>query len=589
MPAQKKEPKHLLRARQAEEAYLEQLRQCHGDFGWLEMEQFVAGLQRAREQAYHRLLYNLQIEQLINQAVLPGMRPHPAELIALIDNDGGMLEFSDQVCNHYLNDALARHYRDFWTARLSESRDSLLDYLIELSDSSEGFLFLEQWAALGHPLHPLAKAKIDLDLEDVVGYSPEFQARIDLPLLALHRSVAHVETGINVQDYPEWFAAHFPGPMNSWRSSIGSQQINPDNYFPVPVHPWQLRHRVGRLFQHEFSNKSIMATDSFLPGCAPLTSFRTLSSGNEKLQPDIKLPMDALLTSVRRTVSPRTCQMSPRISSMLKEVLSGDSGFSGAISLQTDDQAVHFLDDAGHGREKHLNSIYRQNISNFRKPGECLIPCFALLNDLSFGSLSLLEELIERQTGGLRAEHGRQFFKTYVYTLLPGLLRLYLVYGVAYEAHHQNVLLVVDESAAIRRFILRDLGGPRIHRPTIEKLGLGLKLHPDRLTVTETMEPLRIKFVSSVMFLHFGQLVAGIAGKTGGSRELLWYEVFRCTKSVLEELRPEVDGEVFRTEYRVLLQDQWCKKALVRINLGGSREDLSTPVPNPLVEFSGSE
>ena len=597
----------LERASRLERAWISDLRQCLVGGGSFDSGDFLDELPAARERAVERLMCSLYLEgivespgfewhrrenlsELIRSSGAPG---HPAALIAWVAAQSGLvsgeewLAFSARVANHYINDALATGYRKSWSRNLKSAaagrwQDSFLDYLAGLAESGEELLFQEQWAAIGHPFHPLAKAKVDLKPAEVLAYAPDFRSQVRLQWLALHKDRAQVELCEGIDDYPDWVSGLFPLLMHRWRTELSAQGCEPEAFVPLPAHPWQIANRIRERFSGLIANQSLVLLGNATSRYSPLMSFRTLSSASDPRQPDIKLPIDILLTSVHRTISPRTCQMSPRIGALLRKLFETVPALSAHLRLQPEICGVHYQAARGAEAEKQLAAVFRQPLAAVRRPGECFVPCAALLAEAPFGGKPLIVELIERCCGAVSREGVRRFFADYLQRLLPGLLRLYLVYGIALEAHHQNTVLVLDRGHRINGFLLRDLGGIRLHWPSVKSAGLFLQLHDDRLTVCDDREPVRHKFVAALLFFHIGQLVAHLQRTTGTPSELLWRELLIALKWCLDELKPEVPSELWAEERRELLEKDWQAKALMRMNLDSGLADPYISVRNPL-------
>ncbi len=600
----------LERASRLERAWISGLRQCLVGGGLFGIGDFLDELPGARERAVERLMYSLYLEgivgspgfqwyrreklgDLIRSSGAPG---HPAALIAWVAAQSGLvgrrewMAFGARVANHYINDALATGYRKSWSRILQSAtagrwQNSFLGYLAGLAESGEELLFQEQWAAIGHPFHPLAKAKVDLKPAEVLDYAPDFRNRVGLQWLALHKDRAQVELCEGIDDYSDWVSDLYPQVMHRWRTELRAQGCEPEAFVPLPAHPWQIANRIRKRFAGLIADQRIVLLGNAISSYSPLMSFRTLSSASDPRQPDIKLPIDILLTSVHRTISPRTCEMSPRIGAMLRQLFETVPALSAHLRLQPEICGVHYQDARGAQAEKQLAAVFRQPLAAVRRPGEYFVPCAALLADSPFGGKPLILELIERRCGAVSQEGVRRFFADYVQRLLPGLLRLYLVYGIALEAHHQNTLLVLDRGHRINGFVLRDLGGIRLHWPSVKSAGLFLQLHEDRLTVCHDREPVRHKFVAAVMFFHLGQLVAHLQRTTGTPSELMWRELLIGLKSSLNELKPEVPAELWAEERQAFLENDWQAKPLMRMNLDAGLADPYIPVGNPLQDL----
>lgn len=81
--------------------------------------------------------------------------------------------------------------------------------------------------------------------------------------------------------------------------------------------------------------------------------------------------------------------------------------------------------------------------------------------------------------------------------------------GVGFEAHAQNVLLRFSSTTGeILGFIVRDLGGLRIHPPTLSKsTGADFAFLPNHCIVTKSIEDVYRKFYHTLVHNHFQRLI----------------------------------------------------------------------------------
>lgn len=89
--------------------------------------------------------------------------------------------------------------------------------------------------------------------------------------------------------------------------------------------------------------------------------------------------------------------------------------------------------------------------------------------------------------------------------LLPPLIRN----GVSFEAHAQNVLARFDVATGEPLgFVVRDLGGLRIHPDTLRKsTGVDFQFLPGHCVVTETLEETYPKFYHTFVHNHIQRLI----------------------------------------------------------------------------------
>ena len=89
--------------------------------------------------------------------------------------------------------------------------------------------------------------------------------------------------------------------------------------------------------------------------------------------------------------------------------------------------------------------------------------------------------------------------------LIPALIQN----GVAFEAHAQNVLARFDiATKELRGFVIRDLGGLRIHPPTLrESTGVDFQFLPGHCVATKTLEEIFPKFYHTFVHNHIQRLI----------------------------------------------------------------------------------
>lgn len=137
----------------------------------------------------------------------------PSELLTLLNNgletsaDAQVLRrLNEELDDSFANDTLCLAFHERWTLQLHESmnpahRDNLLSWLKDDASVANPTSLLEQWGTLGHPWHPNYKTKLGLSTDQVIDFSPEFEARFPVILCALHRQFAHVESLAGTADY----------------------------------------------------------------------------------------------------------------------------------------------------------------------------------------------------------------------------------------------------------------------------------------------------------------------------------------------------------------------------------------------------
>lgn len=518
---------------------------------------------------------------------------YPSELLQLLRDQlapspvaEAFTRLAAELDDSFANDTLCLAYHHCWNQQLLQQtarqpRHNLLAWLQAGFVQGNPSVWLEQWGTLGHPWHPNYKTKLGLSTAQVVSLSPEFEARVAIRLCALHRGCGHVET-LAGEDYWPWWQGHFPLAAEQLRAELTQRGLLAQDYLPLPVHPWQISEALPRLFAAEIAEQRLLLTDIVVCQGHPSMSFRTVLPDGSLVAPMVKLPVALRLTSVQRTVSPRSARMGPRVSRLLLGILAQEPELAQILSVLPERVGLHFspqpVDDE---RSRHLAVLYRDNPQSLLQPGELAVPVGSLFAHDGLGQ-PLLRHWVALAQQGDDAQALLGFFADYAAIAVPGLLGMYLLYGVAFEAHQQNSFMVMDAKGQPSRLLLRDFGDIRIHRQTLQAHGLNLELHDPLMTLLDDAEAVRDKLLHTSFMCHLGELVLLCARHWRVSEQPLWAVLARQVSDCFEALRGRVAADRWQAERCALLEHDWPAKAFIRMRLADSHVDIVGRLSNPL-------
>jgi len=518
----------------------------------------------------------------------------PSELMTLLNNalepsaNGHVLSrLNEELDDSFINDTLCLAFHAQWTLRLQTSmeaanNDNLLSWLKDDPSLHDPTLLLEQWGTLSHPWHPNYKTKLGLDTHQVISFSPEFEARFPVMLCALHRQYSHVELLPGTADYWEWWQGHFPQAAKSLMAELASLGLEASEYLPLPAHPWQACKELPHIFSNEIGERLLILTDIVAFTAHPTMSFRTVLPEGRRDAPMVKLPVSLRLTSVQRTVSPRSVRMGPRISQLIKTILGREPELHKILDIVPERIGLHFTpQSADDERSRHLAVLYRDNPLSQLQPGEMAIPVGSLFA-LDQHRQPLLRQWVRLSQGKDDADALHAFFRNYVSIAVPALLGIYLRYGVAFEAHQQNSFMVMSADGQMSRLLLRDFGDIRIDRKTLHAQGLDIELHDPAMTLYDDTGWVRDKLLHTVFMCHLGELVLLGARHFNIPQSLLWNELATQVSQCFDNLRNQVEAQRWATERQAILEQDWPAKSFMRMRLLDSHTDIVGRLRNPL-------
>jgi D-ornithine---citrate ligase len=507
--------------------------------------------------------------------------------------------------NSIANNALCLSYRDNWNQKLASQaqQDGGDNFWLWLRNHSvthnsnyrnngtanngaiqDMTLFFEQWGAVGHPYHPCSKTKLGLTAEQVVQYSPEFQGKAQVQLVALARTHIQMQQGFGADNGAlDWLEEIYPHWLKQWREDITALGLNIEHYAPIPVHPWQLEHEVKPRFSSLIASGHLLLLPNTGMEMAATMSFRTMAPLDDLQQPHIKLPVAIQATSAIRTVSPASVKMGTQISQVIANICRQEPQISQTLTLLPEQLGMHVehesvpIDD-----RRFLSALFRTNPNSVLKPQETAVVVASLFVNSPLSQRPLFVDIISAAGAQSKAEI-TAYFTDYVRCLLQGHLDLYLLYGIALEAHQQNTLAVFDGQSKITRMLARDFGGVCIHAPTLTARGYQISAYPNAVTVTDCHDDARKKFIHAVLQSHVGEWVMYLAQEFDFTETQLWALVAEEIKQRFIALTPRLCPKYWQQESRALLLAPWQLKALMRMRINDDAHHyLYTEMANPL-------
>ena len=314
----------------------------------------------------------------------------------------------------------------------------------------------------GHPKVTVSKGRLGWGFDDYQAYATEFLPEIQLHWLAVSRHHCEIATAKDLSEHELIDAVMDTTEKARFYDAYTNVQrrlnLNPANYFLMPVHPWQWRNRLINMFADDIAALRIVHLGAFGDPMLPQQSLRTLSNRKRPKQLNIKLPLSILNTSCYRGIPGKYIKAGPEISHWLANKAQSDPTLTGVIILQEPAGAFYpnpqfsQIDDAPYRYHEMLGCIWRHSVHDSIKPSENAILISTLFQKDGFG-YPLVCEYIRRS--GLSTE---QWLSQLFDAVVVPLYHLMCQYGVALVAHGQNITLVLENHQPVR-VALKDFQG----------------------------------------------------------------------------------------------------------------------------------
>ena len=498
--------------------------------------------------------------------------------------------FKQDLQQTWFNSALALAYRTVWGEQLASEEHNFWQFLTQMN-SAKAYVFLEQWAAVGHPSHPTDRSKPELTMAQIIAYSPDFNAQVALTLAALKSTHSSLDSMVNGEDIAEhevrlYWQEYFPEAMAKWQQKLTRLGLNEQDYLPIPVHPWQAEQVLPTLFAKELQQQILVLLPQTTINTKPSLSFRSMLPLSAKA-PCLKVPVAIKMTSALRLLSTRSAHMGPRFSTLMTQLLSKLPQVSQYFAIQGEELGLHYHAPNSNDDFKASNLAYicRQNANKLINAQEMIIPAASLVTP-SMQNKPLWLSMLQRQ-GDDSWSAAQTLLSQYCKVLCQGPLAFYLHTGIALEVHQQNTLLVCTQHGQISRCITRDFGAFRVYLPQFMNTGLSMKFHHDNRLQTSDPQQARNRLVHAMFISQLGEFIKSLQlhyQQTVDLERQAWLIVKKEINYLAKMLAEQLDNTWLTQEIAAFLHAPWSMKALMRMRLQTGDEYIYTALANPLAK-----
>jgi siderophore synthetase component len=310
-----------------------------------------------------------------------------------------------------------------------------------------------------------------------------------------------------------------------------------------------------------------------------LLSLRTVAFGDGHY----KLALDVHTTSARRLVSAMSVFNGPRVTALLERIADDDAQVREGLRVAPEHDAAG-LDSALTGSVAHHLGVIVRPASAFASDRGTLICCAALGSTRPGSSAPVLDELLAGYEGP-RNERAAALLGDYAGYLLPPLLRLLSAWGISLEPHLQNTLVEVVGGRPVG-FVVRDLGGIRIHQGRLADAGERIETHPESFIVTNDETELQGKLAHCVLHAHLATLVGWLEEHTALTSQRAWSIVADVVDGRLGawQAEPRVAKHAV-SDHAALFAPRVRTKALFTMRIGDRSSEYDyVSADNPLAQ-----
>ena len=312
-------------------------------------------------------------------------------------------------------------------------------------------------ALRGHPWLIMGKGRLGFGYHDYQVYAPEMKVLTKLPWFAIHQKLAQFSAihSLSAEDVYHNVLGEYQ--LQQFRNTLVEKSLDPDDYFFLPIHPWQWQHWISLNYSEQIVNHELIFVGMSEHEYLPLQSIRTFANMTSPTCYNIKLPLSILNTAVYRGLPSKRNRVAPQITQWLVNIFHQDDDLKrtglvllGEVATITAGQPTFDpLSKPPYQFLELLGCLYRDSVENYIHDNELVISQAALIHHDKNG-VYLLPYLVTQSQLTIEAWL-HQFFSVCVPPLLYWLYR----YGIVFSPHGENSLLI-HEQGVPKRMVLKD-------------------------------------------------------------------------------------------------------------------------------------
>ncbi|MFJ6027341.1 IucA/IucC family protein [Pseudarthrobacter sp. NPDC092424] len=324
-------------------------------------------------------------------------------------------------------------------------------------DPAADFQTIERSMTEGHPCFVANNGRLGFGISDYLAFAPETGAPVQLEWIAVHRSRAVFTTSAGL-DYRAHLDAELGPLAGRFTAHLQLEGLDPDQYFFMPVHPWQWENKLTVTFAAEIARQLIVHLGTGTDTYQAQQSIRTFFNTGAPDRHYVKTAMSVLNMGFMRGLSPQYMKATPAINDWLRKLIEADAALqSRGFTMIAEVAAIGYHNGtyeagsaSGSPYRKMLSALWRESPLPVLEEGQQLATMASLLHVDAAGK-PMVSALIGRS--GLAPDAWlRRYFEAYLVPLVHCVAK----YELAFMPHGENVILVLENGVPVRA-IMKDI------------------------------------------------------------------------------------------------------------------------------------
>lgn len=492
-----------------------------------------------------------------------------------------LLEFIIEFKDHLgIGESLLPTYLEEITSTLYSTAYKIANEKYNSKDLLElDYQKIEHAMTEGHPCFVANSGKNGFNIDDFATFSPEANAPVQLLWLAGHRSKATF-TAIQELDYQKVLQQELDAEtILRFENVLKSQNLNIDDYYFFPVHPWQWSNKLALIFAPDIAENHLVCLGYGEDEYSAQQSIRTFFNISSPEKFYAKTALSVINMGFMRGLSPYYMESTPAITEWVANLVENDAylqqkGFTLLGEVATLGYRNFLYEPLGRSipHNKMLATLWRESPIPKLSKNQKIMTMAALLHVDQSGN-SFVRELIKES--GISA---KLWIKSYLDAYLSPLLHCFYEHEMVFMPHGENLILVLENHIPVKA-IMKDITEEVMvfngEIPLPEKVK---RIHIDM------KEPLKILCIFNDVFQFYFRFLSAILSESKTlSEEDFWSCVADCIAQYQED-QPHLKEQfkkydLFATEF-----DSCC---LNRLQLRNNKQMLDLADPIDSLQFVG--
>jgi siderophore synthetase component len=495
----------------------------------------------------------------------------PLRLLEFIIEFKDTLGISESLLPTYLEEITSTLYSTAY--KIANEKYTSKD-LLELD-----YQKIEHAMTEGHPCFVANSGKNGFNIDDFATFSPEANTPVKLLWIAGHRSKATF-TAIETLDYQKVLQQELSAEnIALFENALKSQDLNIDDYYFFPVHPWQWFNKLALIFAPDIAENHLVCLgygdDEYSAQQSIRTFFNTCSP--EKFY--AKTALSVINMGFMRGLSPYYMESTPAITQCVADLVENDSylqqkGFTLLGEVATIGYRNFLYEPLGRSipHNKMLATLWRESPIPKLEKGQHIMTMAALLHVDQSGN-AFVSELIKKSEITAKA-----WISNYLDAYLSPLLHCFYKHEMVFMPHGENLILVLENYIPVKA-IMKDIteevmvfNGEMQLPEKVKRIHIDMK------------EPLKILCIFNDIFQFYFRFLSAILSESKTlSEEDFWSEVANCIQDY-QAAQPHLEEQFRKYNLFVSEFDSCC---LNRLQLRNNKQMLDLADPIESLQFVG--